>query len=128
VNVVAILAIPSDDDASGGVGLMAPTVLGGRLPLAYAGDRNRGWQEDPTWHGHGLALFWDGQFVPEGWDRFRRVVGEQFGGLHRHAQMLCGRSTPNMSEALTVARAAAERGIIARVVCLARVDGRNVEV
>jgi hypothetical protein len=78
-----ILIIPASGDP---YGLTSEGPAGGRMPLALRGHRcdhasHREWELADQWYRDcymcrhpqtALVLWWDGQLVPEGWDRFVR--------------------------------------------------------
>ncbi len=134
-DVVAVLVVPAEGDPGG---LLSPgrcgSSLGGGPPCAelygvwcgaYDAMRETAsdqWSGEPTEAPKAIALplWWDGALVPEGWDRARRV--------HRATGWETSiKANPTCSQAISLARdlVAALGG---RVVRLARVDGRLVEV
>lgn len=130
--VVAVLVVPAEGDPGG---LLAPGRCGAVPPSAVeVQDARRSasarWELDrplgtSLW-ARALPLLWDGALVPEGWDRFVRVVDpDDYDRMPRW---------PELSELLAIVehvrRTTAAAGIVDpyRVVRLARVDGRLVEV
>lgn len=75
-----------------------------------------------------LPLWWDGALVPEGWDRARRVFYAN-AAEHLVAEVKRGPGTnPPLHFVLHFSLHLADAGLASRVVRLARVDGRLVEV
>jgi hypothetical protein len=126
-NIVAVLVVPADGDPGG---VLAP----GRCGIIPAMAEMR-----HTYDPHGapgpeewtivstlwtvrraLPLWWDGALVPEGWDRLIRTIGtDDAEDATRH---------PSLVGVLDWAEFARSRGLASRIVRLARVDGRLVEV
>ncbi len=118
----AILLVPTEDGAS----LLALGRLGQRPPCLVSYPK-RGPDTQPPWSpyaiptmdmGYGrvlaLPLWWDGELVPEGWDRARRACAE----IHDFR--------PLCSDVLVLARFLASAGLC-RVVLLDLVGGALVE-
>lgn len=130
-DIVGVLVVPAEGDPGG---LLRVGVLGARPPVARRFvHRDLGvWESsvvevttlaDPSrWPSQELALvlWWDDALVPEGWDRARRVPILPFGGWERDPTYPL--------EAEMLARRLVAGGLASRVVRLARVDGRLVEV
>lgn len=75
-----------------------------------------------------LVLWWDGALVPEGWDRARRVY-YKFGYSQITEVIKRGPGTnPPLPFVEEVAGALVDVRLASRVIRLARVDGRLVEV
>lgn len=115
IEIVAVILVPVEGDPS--------RVLGGarchaRPPIVYFDTRDGGWVEFP-WRDnepHALPVWWDGALVPEGWDRWRRVL---------RGFRMSARAEPRLEDVVALANLAPTA---ARVVCLGMVDGRLVEV
>jgi hypothetical protein len=134
--VVAVLVIPAGGDPGG---LLAAGRCGGTPACVYECCPPRGPAEPLTWtvgwwnvagtHSvNALPLWWDGALVPEGWDRARRVFYAH-GPAHDVESIKRGPGTnPPLSFVEEVAPWFVECGLASRVVRLARVDGRLVEV
>jgi hypothetical protein len=128
-DVVAVLVVPADGDPGG---LLAMGKLGQRPPCVIDYGRSTdGWQPYaiPTMTtGTGtlaLPLWWDGALVPEGWDRARRVWFHTPG---RTPLDQGHRFEVSLAQAEMVGLDLVRLGLASRVVRLARVDGRLVEV
>lgn len=118
--IVAVLVVPAEGDPGG---LLAPGACGSVPPSAWVRRYGRGARWTPGLSGHrtpgdALPLWWDGALVPEGWDRARRV------GI----SVWNNEPNPDLGTVLVCATSLCDRGWGARVVRLARVDGRLVEV
>jgi hypothetical protein len=138
--IVAVCVVPADGDPGGllaagrcGSGEPNPTVpvlapaccwlTAGPYPVWRAGNPAP-W----AWVVRALPLWWDGALVPEGWDRARRVFYAH-GPAHDVESIKRGPGTnPPLSFVEEVAPWFVECGLASRVVRLARVDGRLVEV
>ena len=133
--IVAVLVVPTEGDPGG---LLAAGRCGAAPPEAYnVQDVRRSasarWELDrplgtSLW-AYALPLWWDGALVPEGWDRARRVYGRcgwDPRGYDPDCQM--GIADPALGGALSIAEGLVACERASRVVRLARVDGRLVEV
>lgn len=123
-DVVAVLVVPAEGDPGGllreGSCGPIPAMVANYGSWGLAGQGPRDWYITSTvWVGAvALPLWWDGALVPEGWDRARRVADDRF-----YSEMC----DPDVDCAIEYAEfVAAKTG--GRVVRLARVDGRLVEV
>jgi hypothetical protein len=83
-----------------------------------------------TEQGGALPLWWDGELVPEGWDRARRVYAAACAAYpDTIADRAHETANPELPRVLALADMLVSHGLVAaRVVRLARVDGRRVEV
>ena len=145
-DIVAVLVVPAEDDPGG---LLRYGALGARPPVAHRfRHRDVGvWEHSVVdglvlarpelWRSQELALplWWDGALVPEGWDRLRRVsLGVSARDWTRAGisltERLGGEASPRPHWAVMVrlAEGLVPIGIASRIVRLARVDGRLVEV
>jgi hypothetical protein len=146
-DIVAVLVVPAEGDPCG---LLAYGPCGSKPPKAHP--TRRGWEEASpllavpivgtsemasAMDGAALPLWWDEALVPEGWDRARRVAyrtqlyTEAHGGERGEFVDLAlhdGRWAPDIVHIVEVAEAMVRAGLASRVVRLARVDGRLVEV
>lgn len=136
-DVVAVLVVPAEGDPGGvlaeGACNAFPPCVG--LPGDECSDSDhlaKGFDLQcpecgSPWDHPALPLWWDGALVPEGWDRARRMlvrprctVQPETGWLHDFH--------PFVNRVAAIAHALVRAGFASRVVCLARVDGRLVEV
>lgn len=130
--VIAVLVIPASGDpggltARGRCGAVNPCVW--RFDTDWTGDEdNDSWGINPD--ELALPLWWDGALVPEGWDRARRV----WWTIHERESWWIGSAGPpypELTQVLFLAASLTRSGDpprASRVVRLARVDGRLVEV
>lgn len=80
-------------------------------------------------HYTALPLWWGGALVPEGWDRARRIYLMEGGSLLSHpASLVFDVFKPTICDTEVLAEGLVWRGCAARVVRLASVDGRLVEI
>jgi hypothetical protein len=126
-DIVAVLLVPADGDPGG---LLATGRFGS--PPRVAACRGCGqwdhWGCAALWTAAlpvALALWWSGDLVPEGWDRARRVHSAAPG---RTPLGIAHLLTPSLAQAEMLGFDIARLGLASRVVRLARVDGRLVEV
>ncbi len=115
----AIVIVPTE----AGVALRRAGRCGGTPPMVSRGRRG-GWfsgrSAEESWADadeHGIPLVWDGELVPEGWDRARRVAD------HLRVAMV---SQPFVDEIMKLARSLSSDGLC-RVVLLDLVGGALVE-
>lgn len=78
------------------------------------------------WH-FALPLWWEEKLCPEGWDRARRRLLTP-GGENHGLGMAAWAMLPEVGGVRTLADKLVEVGLASRVVRLARVDGRLVEL
>lgn len=137
--IVAVLVIPAEGDPGGllaeGACQAWPPRVGSSAAHDYgswkAGAKEwtpMGWDEQGAYDTEALPLWWDGALVPEGWDRARRSMYRAVSKLDGESEPWC-LLDPGLSDVLwAAARLAAGQRLASRVVRLARVDGRLVEV
>jgi hypothetical protein len=139
--IVAVLVVPAAGDpggllAAGPCGGVPPRVLSGHT-CAYGSHQE--WQTPDDLDGRdcymcrhplfALPLWWDGALVPEGWDRARRVYLTACRGNPRAVHYGTAEvRDPDLYELVGVADELVHADLASRVVRLARVDGRLVEV
>lgn len=128
-DIVAVLVVPAEGDPGGllaeGACQAWPPRVGSSAAHDYgswkAGAKEwtpMGWDEQGAYDTEALPLWWDGALVPEGYDRARRVGISQWDDT----------PNPDIDTVMICAVSLCERGWGYRVVRLARVDGRLVEV
>ena len=150
-DIVAVLVVAAEGDPGG---LLAPGRCGAQPPMVHRAVRELYTGTDLTWERlqlgdwstlgsvgasteSALPLWWDGQLVPEGWDRARRVLWTR--GRHIHpahhyvvhaieVESLDLETEGASTSAQWLAVELVRQGFGSRVVRLARADGRLVEV
>lgn len=129
-DIVAVLVIPAEGDpggllARGRLRAMPPSVharLRESVDDTEVGVWGRPWA--PQYKSESaLPLWWDGALVPEGWDRAQRAAN-----THDTLDEDLFRVHPDFDDVDAFAGGLVECGLASRVVRLARVDGRLVEV
>jgi len=135
--IVAVLVVPARGDPGGLTTMRGMSAdVGGSHPRVIRGDtcpHHGEWSPPPSFRGgdcymcrypeEALPLWWDGALVPEGWDRLRRAIPGMADSPSDPAQ----HGGPAYIVRMIEVYDAAQHGV-ARVVRLARVDGRLVEV
>ena len=142
-DIVAVLVVPAPNDPGG---LLAAGRCGALPPMVMDLNGDGLWEEvdrpeDRTIPDEGdnyavatLPLWWDGALCVEGWDRARRVLYAAPDPVHPAFDPLLHRFYPDGLDGPPTAGAewlAVELvrfGLASRVVRLARVDGRLVEL
>lgn len=131
-DVVAVLVVPAEGDPGGllaqGLFASGPPAVVARCGCGQWGHHGCARLATEPWEML-LPLWWDGQIVPEGMDRARRVLrNTKMPHEHRwHALQF----EPDLSAAAHMeldGEALVRLGLASRVVRLTRVDGRLVEV
>lgn len=123
-----MLVVPVDGDPGG---MMARGICGSPAEAVWT---MTGWLpgRGPWLATHALILWWDGNLMPEGWDRARRVWFAASVDLSDDKAIaeaaIFEVLTPPLGGAIRIAESLATAGLASRVVRLARVDGRLVEV
>lgn len=127
-DIVAVLVVPAEGDPGG---LLAEGPCYAWPPRVGRANEwtPMTWDEQGAYDEEALPLGWDGELVPEGWDRARRVAREvpddYLGG---EAWFAAQDAHPDFDAVKSLAAALMAAGLASRVVRLARVDGRLVEV
>jgi hypothetical protein len=126
-DVVAVLVVPADGDPGGlrGSTRLALPRCPSPVEETHAGAPPMVVLSEPPDYPEALPLWWDGALVPEGWDRARRAWSHAPG----HTPLGVGhRFEVSLDQAEMVGLDLVQLGLASRVVRLARVDGRLVEV
>ena len=134
---VAVLVVPAEGDPGG---LLSPGRCSAVPPVVVSGhvcvyDYHREWQPLGDFVGsdcymcrhpvRALPLWWDGALVPEGWDRFVRAACTLAGDDRPVSRFP---ALADMLRAASPSPGTAASLLASRVIRLARVDGRLVEV
>lgn len=131
-DIVAVLVVPAAGDPGGLLAVRDPWYT--FPPPTVTWSEVRGWRIGrdvtnpmrvvmPHW---ALPLWWDGALVPEGWDRARRIIDSA--PLPGAAMDFVHDFHPDVVMTEAIADWLVQASLAARVVRLARVDGRLVEV
>jgi hypothetical protein len=130
--IVAVLVVPAEGDPGG---LLAAGVCDFGAPTASLIHTTPEPDQPGEWYSkrfvgaftYALPLWWDGALCPEGWDRARRVYSVGRREIDDHygtAEIM----NPDWFVVSSFAEQLVRVGLASRVVRLARVDGRLVEV